>query len=271
MGISESVISNTTKSVFDAYYDIVNSLVATEIAKGTLLSSTSQSIQSSSCGPDCYSQYNVKTLNDCIITDYTINQSSDTRNQLQGISMSTVIENVKTNLATQTENYINNITKTHADWGTIAINVVLNSNTTVTKISADIANSVSTNTQTICKIESSENQEVKILLCGIVKNVDITQSAFQTNTMSCIAKQIAKFVASNGVITKAITQANDSTSTGSNYLIYGIIGIVLVIIVFIIVGALSGKSTPDKPVAGSPADSTGTVAPQNTTTTPVTT
>ena len=256
MGVSESVITNVTTNVFNAYYDVVNTLVANAISDSKLKSSSAQFVQTTTCGPECYSQYAPKIPGDCIITDINIVQSSDIRNQYTGGSMSDVIANVKVNLATQTENYINNITNTHADWGTVALNVITNANTTVSNISANIANSVSSNTESFCHLEANQDQQARLLLCGIVNGVSINQSVYQTNVMSCITKQIVRFIASDGIITKAINAANNATTIGNQYLIYAIVGIVLVIIVFIIIGALSGKTPPDKLPTGNPSNPT---------------
>ena len=114
MGLAIGVQSNTTKQIIQGYYDVVNSVVASATSSAQFSGTGSQTLVFSNCPPACNSP-NFQQLppNYCMIgKDVNITQINSSETEIVGSSMSQVIADVKNNLTSKTEAYINNLQNT---------------------------------------------------------------------------------------------------------------------------------------------------------------
>jgi hypothetical protein len=251
MGASVNIQSDTTKQVISGYYSVVNDVVTTASANAK---STQTAITTVCPIKECgFTNGQDARLSCSIIGSVNNSQNTNIINQLDAGSMSDVIVMVKNSLTSVTRNYLDDVKKNFPAWFSVAINVVNDNHESEDSISSMIANSVSSNTNSVCSSEIAQTQESTILICGIVgANVNNVQNAFQANAMSCITKQIVNFASTNTVVRDAINAATLATENGSdsgNIIKYIVIAVLIIIIIVTIGYFFGGSSTPAPPPA----------------------
>lgn len=235
MGASASYESDDTIQIVEGFYSFVNESMAKATANATYKTGSRQSTDVTQCGPKCNSPSFKNEY--CIIEgDVYVGQNSSLVNRIEGAAMSDVVADIKNDLQVRTDQFIKEQTENHTEWFTVALNVLQRSNETINSITTKMINSISSDTSAVCAGESEVSETVSVLICGIVKGkVQITQNAFQANTLSCITKQVIAFTVNNKALSDAIQAADLATKNGgSNFWTYIIIGIIVLIVIFII-------------------------------------
>ena len=239
-----SAQSSVTQQVEADYTDIVNSTINSIINKSTLECSSTQVLE---VCPGCIP---ISDTQAPIICPLTINNGGFTVNQVGNVTCNLGSENttklsndLKTNLTSATEQWIENNYSNYQGWFAIAFNSQTANNTQISQISQEITNDITNDISNLCSAELNSYQFLQVPICGIFNNVDFVfnQDNATTSITSCINNNIINNAIKNTVIASAIQRADDyfaSRQEGPlDWIKYVIIGVV-VIVVIIIIGAI---------------------------------
>jgi len=264
MGLAFSVQTNVTKQIIREYQETITNIVSSVTSSSTSKSDGTQTANVTNCGPQCESpgfQYPpvVPGTNPpayyCVINgNVNVNQIINQNTSLNSSTLNDTVASVKASVQSKTEEFIENLNSTQPTWFTAAMSVTTNVSEFIKETAQKMTNSISVNTDSVCVGESNAIQSSTFLNCGVVNgNVNVNQSIYQTNTVSCVYKQIVKITIDDSLINEAIQRGNNATKTGGDsfwsYILYGVLFIIIIFVLIAMYKAFTRTDTPPvKPV-----------------------
>lgn len=240
--------SEVSKQVASAYNKVVNSIVNDAINQANL-----------SCTAD--EEFNLSTgiipasqgfpaepcpfgfTNGTIIVGQQSTLSCSLRNQ----NITSISNTIKNNVATQTEQWIKMNFNSFQGWLAFAFNTQEGRSTTISKVSNDIANSVSNNILNQCGAELNSRSVQSIALCGYYTNdtLDFSQNTTIISLTSCLNKNIINDIVSNTVVNEMVQQTDayfksqeEGPLSGAENIIRIIVIIAAILVGLLIIGGI---------------------------------
>ena len=194
--------SQTQQTIAD-YTNVVNSVVQNAVNQSAATTAAFNQLDINLGEPPCL-------IGATIVGNVNINQTTNVTSNLSAVNTNSFSTNIRNNLQTQTENWINNNLQANQGWLAFAVGVATANNVSVTQIANDLANSVSDDVLNQCRSEIDEGNRGVVQFCGYIGgDFNVTQSAAVTNITSCINNNVFRTVLNNQVIDNIIQQTNN--------------------------------------------------------------
>lgn len=246
--------SNTTKNMISAYTSILNNISLSVVNESRLGCNSSNflNLQTGGATPE-QSNCVFKLTNG----DLIISQRAESKCQLVSENINDISSEIKNEVRTQTESFINADLKNSQGFFATAFSFQEVNLSNATEVADVISNSFAGNITNICTAQVNAFNHQILLLCGEYNNSNIivNQDALTTSITSCINENIVKLY-NNNVALKDLILKTDSKlyseqkgiNIGQILLIIGIIVVVIIIIALIIYFATKGGGkNPSKP------------------------